>query len=193
MTLRENLSFTRRCIADAMFAGTVELHAKVARVLTPPAEKSLIWKAKRLGAVSLGLFALPLTASAVALADACSSGGSTDSGTSGLVSLFQTIGTIIIAIGGAAFLVTLGVGALMIMAAGGNSQRADKGMAWIKNSVIGVGLLAFGIFIRSIVVHVVANMTDAVHSNQSSINGNDSSITSCLDNSKYGSGTPTGK
>jgi hypothetical protein len=193
MTLRENLSFTRSCIGEALFAGTVELHAKASRVLTPPAEQSRISKAKRPVAVSLGLLALPLTSVALAaapiVANVC--GQTNSGGTNGIVDLFKTVGTIIIAIGGAAFLVTLGIGALMIMASGGNSQRADKGMGWIKNSIIGVGLLAFGVFIRSIVVHIVSNMTTAVSSGGNGISNNDNpngnfNAASCLDNSKFG-------
>jgi hypothetical protein len=189
MTLRQNLSFTRKCIGEAVQSGVVEIHAKATSALTPPAERARAWKTKRLAAVTMALVSLPLLSAGMALADAC--GQTNAGGTDAIVSLFKTVGTIIIAIGGAAFLVTLGIGALMIMGSGGNTQRADKGMKWIKNSIIGVGLLAFGIFIRSIVVHVVANMTSAVSTSNpdsaapaTGTNGFDPAA--CIDQSKYG-------
>lgn len=63
-----------------------------------------------------------------------------------------------IGIGAGGALLMLAVGALLIIF-GGTPDRVSKGMKIIKNSVIGLGILAAGLFIKFIVVYFVLGAT----------------------------------
>jgi hypothetical protein len=78
-----------------------------------------------------------------------------------LVHLFESVGTILIALGGVMSLVSIGVAGLMIMSSSGNVARAAKGVQLAKNSVIGLGVLAGGFFIRSILVRFITQADKA--------------------------------
>jgi hypothetical protein len=70
-----------------------------------------------------------------------------------------------IGLGAGGALLMLAVGALMIIF-GGTPDRVSKGMKIIKNSVIGLGILAAGLFIKFIVVNFVLGATGERRGNE---------------------------
>lgn len=84
--------------------------------------------------------------------------GCSSSATSSLVSFLESAADFAIAIGAAGALLMLAVGALAIIL-GGTTERVSWGMNIIKHAVIGLGLLALGLFIRFIIIDVIVGAT----------------------------------
>jgi hypothetical protein len=116
---------------------------------------------------------------ATALATAPVTGDCNKGATGGIVTLFQNIGTLLYVIGGVFALVCFAGAALMFMLPGGKKDRAEKGMKWAKNTVIGLALLAGGFFFRSIVVSFVSDSATVVGGGNATGTGSNSLLTNC--------------
>lgn len=95
-----------------------------------------------------------MTVGGTALA-ACSGGGSS---LGSLTSFMASAANFAIAFGAAGSVMMLAIGAMFIMF-GGTPDRVRRGMTIIKNSVIGLGVLASGMFVKFVIVNFVLGAT----------------------------------
>jgi hypothetical protein len=92
------------------------------------------------------------TRAAYGASAATTAGGCDQSGPAGAIQSFiSSAASFAIGIGAGGALLMLALGALLIIF-GGTPDRVSKGMKVIKNAVIGLGLLAAGLFLKFIVV-----------------------------------------
>jgi len=145
MTFTDRIRFTVNGFKQAWYEGLVEATMKAMHFAENPAKR----RASIIGVTGLLFGARALPAGA---ANPCPS----NAAQSNLVSLFKRIGLLLYVIGGVFCLVCFAGAAIMFMASGNNASRADKAMKWAKNTVIGIAILAGGLFMRSIIVHFVA-------------------------------------
>jgi hypothetical protein len=154
MTTIDRLHFTRACLREAWVeslvsatSGAQELGARLASSR----------KAKLLATSGIA-GALALHTQAAHAQRNAADPNSCPSGAEGkIVQLFQRIGWLLYAIAAIFALVGLAGAALMFMASGNNQRRADMGMKWAKNIMIGLAILAGGYFFRNIAVEFVSN------------------------------------
>lgn len=85
--------------------------------------------------------------------------GCDNAGSSNIQTLLERAAQFLIAIGGALALVMFVVGALFIM----SGHKVEKGYKFIKNTVIGLFLLAGGVFIKVVVANLVIGATQATN------------------------------
>lgn len=180
MTLLNRIKFTRDALSVALYQGVFELPQNLKAMVVPAKGASLKSKLVRFAAVGAAATPLALMGGAQAYAASCAN---TTTNANGVITLLQNVGMLMIVLGGVGALITFGAGALMIMWSGGNHGRAQKGMTMVKNTIIGLAVLAGGLFLRTVITQFVNGSTAAVAGNP-----NDASdVASCLNGSKFGS------
>lgn len=155
MTFIDRLRFTKNCFKQAWYEGLVEATYKALNFASNPVKRR--WSVAGMTAMALGVSA-GTAAAATGQAASCTR----NNATSNLVNLFKNIGLLLYIIGGVACLVCFAAAAILMMFSGNNAGRADKAMAWAKHIVIGIVILAGGLFFRSIIVHFVASSGQVV-------------------------------
>lgn len=140
-------------IQDSALQGVAELHVRSLETASKVGEMSARAKTQLTVAACLLLFAMN---SGIAIAAGGDCGGEAGSKLAGFIS---KIASFLMLLGGAAALLMFAVGALFIIA-GGNQSRVSKGIGYIKNAAIGLGVLVVGGFIKVVVVNLAKGGTE---------------------------------
>lgn len=148
MNLTERIRFTRKAVAEAALAGVAEGH------LAAFAVRGSLGRHRKL-TVGVAAFTLLSAAGWSAAATCADISGSGPVGP--LADMLRTAGLTMITLGGLIALVMIALGATWIMIAAGHEGRVKRGMNMIKHSIYAVAFLAAGVFIREIVVNLVAS------------------------------------
>lgn len=158
LTFASRISFTRSCFRQAWQEGLAEATGMAMQV-----GSSVGSRRARLSLVGLVAGTVALTpATALATTPAGGAQGCSEGATGSIVKLFERIGTLLYIIGGVFALVCFAGAALLFMTSGNKPERAEQGMKWAKNTVIGLALLAGGYFFRGIVVNFVGSSAEVV-------------------------------
>lgn len=180
MTLINRIKFTRDALQVALYQGVFELPQNLKAAVVPAKGSSLKSKIARFTAVGFSAAPLALMGSAQAYAASC---GQTTTNANGVITLLQNVGMLMIVLGGVGALITFGAGALMIMWSGGNHGRAQKGMTMVKNTIVGLAVLAGGLFLRTVITQFVSGSTAAVAGSPTDASG----VADCIGTTKFGS------
>jgi hypothetical protein len=178
-TLTNRIKFTAASFRQMWWEGTAEATIKmqdvVERALSTPRRRKFAAVALIGGTALRGQTA---NAAGPAPAPGANPGGASTpaancgtGATGSIVKLFQNIGMLLYVVGGIFALVCFAGAALMFMASGNNSGRADKAMKWGRNVVIGLTFLAGGYVFRNIVVDFVGNSGAAVDPTSGAVGG----------------------
>lgn len=147
MTMREKLNLIRSTTLE----GVQEAHVKALSMGTRASEISNRAKVTAtLGFTTLSYFVFaPLAAAGTG----CDSSAATK-----LTGFISNAAAFMMALGGAAALLMFAVGGFFIIV-GGSESRVRRGMGMLKNAVIGLVVLAAGIFIKVVVLSFVGGAT----------------------------------
>lgn len=145
------LRTTRSQIGDAATSGLTTVTTSA--LVSGPSQRVRVAMIGLLAAMA----ALGIADTALAQANCSPTDGDA---TGKIVQLISRAGTLLIAIGGIGALLMFAIGAIFIMF-GGNESRTSKGMKMVKNTVIGLAVLAGGFFLRN----VVTSFVDSANSN----------------------------
>lgn len=167
ITLMDRIRFTKNGFKEAWYEGLVEATYKALNFASNPVKRRA--SIAGIGTLALGLGAT--TAAAAGDGSGTANCPAKNTATGNLVGLFKNIGLLLYIIGGVFCLVCFAGAAIMFMASGNNSGRADKAMRWAKNTVIGIAILAGGLFFRSIIVNFVSSSGQVVNGNGTDTSG----------------------
>jgi hypothetical protein len=140
-------------IKEAMLSGVVSVQVDAMSRTAKVTEPSAVTKIS----LAVGALMAPFVSS-TAFAFAASSGCGT-SAAQKLHDFLNSGAQFLIGIGAIGSLVMFVVGALFIMFSAGNESRASKGMSIVKRTVIGLIILAGGVFIKYVVLQFVQGAT----------------------------------
>ena len=138
-----------KLIQDSALEGMAELHVRSLATASKVGGMSQRAKTQLSAGIILGLFAFNST---VALAASGKCGD--DAGTK-LADFIGKLASFLMLLGGALALLMFAVGALYIIA-GSKQSNVSKGIGFIKNAALGVGVLILGGFIKVIITTVAS-------------------------------------
>jgi len=133
--------------------GVYETHFMVANAAVKAATASS--RKKQVGSLA---FAATLYAMYAGTAVAGGNGACGGSATTSLTGFISSAATFMMAIGGVAALLMFAIGGFLIIV-GGSESRVRRGMSMLKNAVIGLVVLASGVFIKTVVLNFVGGAT----------------------------------